>query len=402
MWSVSTQMKGNGYMDDLFNLVIAACGDPKRGFWHKDVKSQAVKKHIAATARKTRADLLGAQKFVVCDSLLRHAVAASCSPPQTLLDMFEIGVPPFDNMWIEWDDKKRVPMLFDTMDELGWERGADPAPETWQDTIGLHVRRSSDRGVNNYDVEQYCFIENPDGKGGKIAMPTFAVQFCPDGPVKWEPERLVAVEERDKSEGYMRASQHVHGERLISPIYVHNHGGKHKKQMTDVFERTLLTLGNLGGAHLLQQISDTRSSSASVRDEAEKFLQEQRNSSIDMWVGDLRFLIAVLALVNYPHTVIERKMEKGIRRVAFGRPVPRNELRLLEIDLPKPRGTTRYERMFKGGGGKKRRHVRRGHWRRYRRKDGTVVTRWIGEQWVGSAEVGTIVHDYYLKSKGAK
>ena len=389
-------------MSDLFNLVVAACGDPKRGFWHKDVKSQTIKKHIAATARTTRADLLGAQKFIVCDSLLQHAVTASLAPPQTLLDRFEVGVPPFDNMWIEWDDKKRIPMLFETMDELGWERGEDPAPEAWQDTIGLHIRRSRDKGINNYDVEQFCFIENPDGKGGKIAMPSFSVQFCPDAPILYEPERLVSTVGQKSEESLMRANQHIHGERLISPTYVHNHGGKRTKRMTDVFERTLLTLGNFGGAHLLDWVAATRSSSASARDEAEKFLQQERNSSIDMWVGDLRFLIAVLALVNYPHTVIERKMEKGIRRVAFGRPVPRNELRLLEIDLPKPRGTTRYERMFKGGGGKKRRHVRRGHWRRYRRKDGTVVTRWIEEQWVGSAEVGTIVHDYELKSKGAK
>ncbi|NCW69853.1 MAG: hypothetical protein EBV86_15085, partial [Marivivens sp.] len=230
-------------MDDLFNLVVAACGNPRRGFWHKDVKSQTVKKHIDAQARQTRADLLGAQKFVVCDSLLQHAVTASCAPPQTLLDMFEVGVPPFDNMWIEWDDKKRVPMLFDTMDKLGWERGEDPAPETWQDTIGLHIRRSRDKGVNHYDVEQYCFIESPDGKGGKIAMPAFSVQFSPDAPIPWEVERLVSSGSQRGDETLMRANQHLHGERLISPIYVHNHGGKRTKQMTDVFERTLLTLG---------------------------------------------------------------------------------------------------------------------------------------------------------------
>jgi hypothetical protein len=389
-------------MSDLFNLVIAACGDPKRGFWHKDVKSQSIKKHIAGTARTTRADLLGAQKFVVCDSLLQHAVTASCAPPQTLLNMFEIGVPPFDNMWIEWDDKKRIPMLFDIMDKLGWERGYDPAPDSWQDTIGLHITRSTSKNVHNYNVEQFCFIENPDGKGGKISMPSFSVQFCPDAPILYEPKRLLHTMGQTGEESLMRANQHIHGERLISPTYVHNHGGKRRKPMTDVFERTLLTLGNFGGAHLLEQVSATRSSSASVKDEAEKLLQKERNSSIDMWVGDLRFLIAVLALINYPHTVIERKLEKSIRRMAFGRPVPRNELRTLEIDLPKPRGTTRYERMFKGGGGKKRRHVRRGHWHTYIYKGGVRKTKWLGERWCGNAELGTITHDYELKSKKTK
>lgn len=389
-------------MDDLFNLVIAACGDPKRGFWHKDAKSQAVKKHIATAARTTRADLLGAQKFVVSDSLLQHAIMASLSSPQTLLDMFEIGVPPFDNIWIEWCDKKRVPLLFETMDKLGWNTGEGPMPEEWQDTIGLHIKRSKDKDVNHYTVEQYCFIEAPDSKSGKIAMPTFSVQFCPDAPISYEPVRLITTNGQKKEESLMRSNQHLHGESLISPMYVHNYGGKHRKPMTDIFERTLLTLGYLGGAHLLEYILAARSPSATTRHEAEEILEQERNSSISMWVGDLRFLIALLALVNYPHTVIQRKLEKGIKRVAFGRPVPRNELRVLEIDLPKPKGTTRYERMFKGGGGKKRRHVRRGHWRRYKLTDGSIITRWIKEQWVGSAEVGTIIHDYKLKSKGSK
>ena len=87
-----------------------------------------------------------------------------------------------------------------------------------------------------------------------------------------------------------------------------------------------------------------------------------------MWTGDIRYLMAVLALVNYPHTIVERdQIDTKLRSMAWGQRVPRNEVRLLDM-IPKPRGTTRYEKMFKGGGSPKRRHVRRGHWRRLKRR----------------------------------
>ena len=112
--------------------------------------------------------------------------------------------------------------------------------------------------------------------------------------------------------------------------------------------------------------------------------------------------MAVLALVNYPHTIVERdQIDTKLRSMAWGQRVPRNEVRLLDIDLPKPRGTTRYEKMFKGGGSPKRR-VRRGHWRRLKRRDGTFSVKWIEEQWVGNADLGTIIHDYNLKSKESR
>jgi hypothetical protein len=115
--------------------------------------------------------------------------------------------------------------------------------------------------------------------------------------------------------------------------------------------------------------------------------------------GDMRFIIAVMALLNYPHTTKERKLETSPQRFMFGKKLPRNELRVMEIDLPKPRGVTRYERMFKGGGGKKRRHVRRGHWHTYVFKNGERIKKWVEEQWCGDAALGTITHDYELKNK---
>ena len=49
----------------------------------------------------------------------------------------------------------------------------------------------------------------------------------------------------------------------------------------------------------------------------------------------------------------------------------------------------------------KRRHKRRGHDRYMKLKDGTVVKKWIEEQWVGNEELGLITHEYEL-TKGGK
>ena len=117
----------------------------------------------------------------------------------------------------------------------------------------------------------------------------------------------------------------------------------------------------------------------------------------------LRTVIATLALLNYPHIVIQRDLPKVNGGGSYlGRKLPKNELKVLEIDLPKPRGTTHYERMFKGHGSKKRQHVRRGHWRTLRMKSGEIKHTWIKECLAGNPELGRVIHDYHLISKPRK
>jgi hypothetical protein len=82
--------------------------------------------------------------------------------------------------------------------------------------------------------------------------------------------------------------------------------------------------------------------------------------------------------------------------------LPRNEVKLIEIDLPKPEGIKRYEKMFKGHGTPKRQHVRRGHWRVMHLKTGQVIKKWIEEQTVGNPDLGIIEHEYHLTKKQYK
>ena len=381
--------------DDLLNLLIAGLGVPHKAFEDPCFSTKgAIRKQIVGEARLSRQELIGAQKFVVSDNLMTHAVMASLVPPERLLDMLEIAIPPFDNMWIEWDDRVRLGELHDAWDGMGVIPKGEKDESKWSERVGFHIQKNSDVG---YTADQY-YIADMSRKS--IGTVPYSIQFTNDGPIPFSTLSQKVVGQYGGVENTavaFEAQQCADGEILMGGPYMEQWGGRHRRPMTDVFMRTCMTIGKFAGSPILQAMT--------LRDKHESSLmmKQIKDGSAQAWAGDLRFIWAVLALVNYPHTIIERAYdETKVRRLAYGRSVPRNELRVLEIDLPKPRGTTQYERMFKGGGAKKRRHVRRGHWRRFKHKDGRVSTRWIEEQWVGNAELGTITHDYNLVHKARR
>ena len=92
--------------------------------------------------------------------------------------------------------------------------------------------------------------------------------------------------------------------------------------------------------------------------------------------------------------------ENKIEHIRFGKRVPANEYSLINIDLPKPRGKTVYEKIFTGHGSPKRWHLRRGHWRRYRDAKGNVTKRvWVEQCEAGNKHLGSKVNDIYKKQR---
>ena len=70
----------------LASKLINALGEPKKGL------AGYVGGSIAeGMARKTQLDIVKAQKFVISDNLVKHAVEASMSKPSILLDMLQNG-----------------------------------------------------------------------------------------------------------------------------------------------------------------------------------------------------------------------------------------------------------------------------------------------------------------------
>ena len=122
-----------------------------------------------------------------------------------------------------------------------------------------------------------------------------------------------------------------------------------------------------------------------------------------LWAMDLRFVIAVLGLLNY-----QREVERDIEIVDnddIEKPLmlhePINEVKVVEINLPKDEGVKLYGKIFKQCITRQRKHLRRGHWRTIHYKSGLIKRKWVQPYWAGDAKLGTIIHDYHLVNKKA-
>ena len=131
---------------------------------------------------------------------------------------------------------------------------------------------------------------------------------------------------------------------------------------------------------------------------AEFFWEEAPQMLFEQTAGDLRLLMTIIGLWNYPNHVFEKGYPKTENTgIKWGRRIPKNEVRTLDIELPKPDGVKMYEKMFRGFGAPKRQHLRRGHWRHLHKQDGSIQRVWINEQLVGDPSLGVIDHNYNLK-----
>jgi hypothetical protein len=351
---------------------MSALANPRKGIrnYHKHSYSDA-------SRRMCQQGLIGAQKFTICDSLLEHAVVASFARPKSLIDMCEIGIPCFHNMWIEWNEVKRIELLR----YYGTKYKYYPKDHNWAleqryntcgERIGYHI--FNDKPDPHFCYSQYTL------KDDQIHVPPMSFSMINEGIMDEFPT-LVKI-----NSATTKAQQAKYGPVLLGNTYSNYH--KNSPFLEQVYYKLLPSISNAGNMVLPQKIAEDRHTREKIAEQA-----------VLSYRGDMRFIIAVMALLNYPHTTKERKLETSPQRFMFGKKLPRNELRVMEIDLPKPRGVTRYERMFKGGGGKKRRHVRRGHWHTYVFKNGERIKKWVEEQWCGDAALGTITHDYELKNK---
>ena len=402
-------------MTDLFNLVIAATQNPRRGFLDPSFRHKNIKrKQVETAAKKTRVSLLGAQKFYVCDSLMGHACEVLDAKPQTMLNMMSAAIPAFDNMWIEWNEPTRQARWSQVTNDLSFNR---QPPES----IGMHIYADPNGNDGGYLVDLYFLAnENANGKGaeGKVGLSPYALRFTTGADFDWgnlhETLNTAGIVSTAHSLGLGKAvdaaieNQSNQGPLLLGTTYAGGRLGEtpprpHSPALERLYKQVaMVPTEEVGKICVLRDVFDSYHAWESIDERMDKAFRDATRDALAGWHGEIRWVISILALLNYSHTVIARDQEpSSAKRIAYGQVVPRNELRVVEIDLPKPRGTVQYEKLFSGSGAKKRRHVRRGHWRRYVHRDGTVSTRWIPEQWVGDASRGTIIHELVNKRNKA-
>ena len=374
----------------LSNVLLTALANPKRGIY-----GYQQGKYAEAMRRSVQANIATSQKFVVSNSLVEHAYLASLAKPQTLVNMLERAKPCFSNMWIEWDEDFRQDIINREMKKAGLPH--DESKADVADRIGYHIMEINGQPMfTNYMVVRDDFDETKNVKGPKadqvVGMP-IGFYMSSDGPFTHH-ELDGKFETYPSDDQAFEMDMEMTSSALMGAWYL---DGWEKKGKMDAA---------LKGCFIQVQSAPMHWAVPSAKFDqgwTPREMTEYKARALMSQAGDGRFLIALLGLLNYDLIAHETvQPAKQIDQIKFGRKVPKNEYKVVTINLPKPRGKRIYDQMFTGHGTPKREHWRRGHWRTLKDARGNVKKRvWIGEMKVGDPALGTIIHDYEFKSKSS-
>ena len=427
-------------LDDFYNELLLGFAMPDRMFAHKIQKTRTAKENFYLVRR----GLMEADRFFVSDELVAEAVKMSFMPPKKLLRLIEFVRPCMNNMWIEWNEIRRVELVRQHLIDNGLDESAvEPLDyDILPSKVGYHSWRLSDyyqmmenqdhRGLqqklkdSEHADDTYVYHNYLKDQDGKIMCPTHAWYVSLNDIDTKELLKMNTVVGADgrkiRSPDVAQDDMHQKSRELVAEFgfgtsYWSLHTGDWSKLHNNESEgsiRDVVLKRYAERRKMTRQLSGDKNVkalankvSASYHELTYAFhtpltVEDKQNelfkaSCISM-DGDQRFLLCLNAMINYPHFVIQKESPKVYQqRMIHGRRMPRNELNVLELELPKPRGVTYYTKKFANVGSPKRRHKRRGHDRYIKLKDGTVVRKWIEEQWVGNEELGVITHEYDLK-----
>ena len=413
--------------------IIGAMSQPKRTILGYHQHSYA-----EAAIRKLQVKLVNAQKFVISNDLIDHAIEASLSRPYVLNQMIKSAIPPFKNMFIEWDEHYRVHAMSKLYHKhLPEYKDRIEPPKDHLDRIGYHIHEKAvdDPGAyamlgdNLTAYEMWSLLPKQDGeKEGKWIMSPMSNtiindEYCSHN--RLYQHFLNTIHKASslggdynklmKDEESFTRNQVKDAVKLLGHPYVLKYFGEFDQN--DKYWKATPLDGNVEDYQVMNEIysrlNTTTSSSMDWicgKDEVKggyvgSTMQEIARTHLALLQGgDMRFIISVLSLLNYD-LIVQQKQQPAknkITHVRYGKRVPTNEYNLINIDLPKPKGRVVYEKIFTGHGSPKRWHLRRGHWRRYRDAKGNVTRRvWVDQCEAGSKDLGSKINDYNLqKAKG--
>lgn len=404
-------------LDDFYNELLLGFAMPDRMFAHKIQKTRNAKENFFLVRR----GLMEADRFFVSDELVAEAVKMSFMPPSKLLRLIEFARPCMNNMWIEWSETRRVELVRQHLIDSGMdERAVEPIDyDSLPSKVGYHSWRLSEyyqmmedqdhRGIqrklkdSEHADDTYVYHNYMKDQHGKLMCPTHAWYVSLNdidtkdllrmNTVVGAEGRTIRSPDMAKDELHQKSRELV-AESSLGSTYCKLFNGQAVGTTSN--DKYVKALANKVSAsyHELTYAFHTPNTIENRQNELFK-------ASCVSMDGDQRFLLCLNAMINYPHFVIKREGQVNKQQRSIGgRRMPMNELNVLQLELPKPRGVTWYVKKFANVGSPKRKHKRRGHDRYIKLADGTVVRRWIEEQWVGNEELGVITHEYDLVKKG--
>jgi hypothetical protein len=380
--------------------------------YHTDVGKKKIAKKMCKNfearekflLRETHNIFQNATKINIGQSLIEHAIEACEMPPKDLLNAFMTGIPAFNSMWIEWDpgfnaELKGVRFGY-LIQRVGWEnlsqfdvdqlspkerakkirqRRANPVwtpmhritPEIWPESDWFELHK---------------FMHRPESDEQTLLAPRCGAIFSyGEAPI----------------ENCQKHTLEKNGAKILTQEYVDYYSNKkaQKAFLNGLFSRFGFC------QHLFAPLVSDRYATNWQADYINFFKHGASDRWIDgdKWAMDLRFVIAVLGLLNY-----QREVERDIEIVDnddIEKPLmlqePINEVKVVEINLPKDEGVKLYGKIFKQCITRQRKHLRRGHWRTIHYKSGLIKRKWVEPYWAGDAKLGTIIHDYHLVNKKA-
>ena len=377
----------------LANLVLGALAEPRRGIagWRSGKIAEAMRRNM-------QVEIATSQKFIVDKSLMTEVTTASMARPKNLLEMLYRGIPAFDNMWIEWDEfdqtearkkamNKYVPNMY-----VQWEPNERKGRKT-----GFHIQRVNDAVL----YTKYGYTG--EGKEEmKIASWPLGYRISNDDIVSNDFVYGDGIHS-PKHENDMQEHREKFFRRMVAEWYYERHEDTKVQQF--FLDQIMMRTAVVQTAPMHWLINEEKFRQGWTEQEMARLMEnvlpdkDNYNKGDYGSQGDVRFLIALLGMLNYDQVIhLTPEKPQKITHMRFGRKLPENEYKLVTIQLPKPRGVRIYEKEFTGHGTPKRQHWVRGHWRKIK---GRADRTWIAPHIRGNSELGTIVHDYKLESRGA-
>lgn len=380
--------------------------------------------------RNKQKAFVDAQKFVINPKLVENAFNISLQKPSILLEMLEDMKMPFDNLWIEWDEEARQQYMKSYWDKSEFHfQLKDEHPER----VGYHISKFTDVLDDSYFLyESWFYVEKGNDSdfskhiGGKFYSPTMC-QIIHEEEPNFEDEfaKVELLDELPKGSRIQDPEQFkvkalAIGSKFLGGWYFMQHCPERfilKSRMTshDDQYNHLLKMVRYNKSHefnclkdICYRLSIAQSASMHWSVPSWKFkegytteeIQAHENNLVTSTEGDTRFLISLFSLLNQSlHTQEVVQPDEKIIHTKLGKRVPRNEYKVLDIDLSANKVRKVYKTRFQGKGNPKRQHTRRGHYRRLRDIDGTIKRKiWIKSCIAGNADLGIIQKDYNLKS----
>ena len=361
MWGKETVVREEKSVS-LYDEIIAGLSVPKSSLMMYEKNKRG-----DFAIRQTQKNLVQAEKFTLTNNFVKTALSLSFSYPRYIAQLIPKAIPCFDNLWIEWDELARFDALQEEFDKLGIP--TDSNRKSVANRIGYHIEKSSKGFTYNFFTCDAQYNDDGTKTSNKIGLSTFEWTLLNDE------SSLTNVEEPFWFFG-------------IGTAYSKFHRDDEGMARLNSFSKNFTFKPSFLAPAIWPNFDNEEPRLFSK-------LKEMGGHGID---GDVRFLTAVFALLNYPRYV--RAMlpaPKKVSTIRWGRRVPKNEVKVVEIELPK-RGVNVHSQLFTGHGSPKRQHGRRGHPRRYKDRSGRIIKEiWIEPKVVGNPELGIINHEYVLQ-----